>query len=153
MDLILWRHAEAIEGQDPSADHDRALTRRGEKQAERMSVWLDGRLPETSRVLVSPAVRTEQTAMALGRRYRLCPELGPTGSVENLLAVAHWPLSRQATLVIGHQPTLGRVVAGLMGMSASECAVKKGSVWWLRARERDGLLQTVIVTVQVPELL
>lgn len=153
MDLILWRHAEAFEGDDPAADLDRALTRRGEKQAQRIGVWLDARLPETARVLVSPARRTEQTALALGRRYRLCPELSPTGSADDLLALAHWPLSRQATLVIGHQPTLGRVIAGLLGMGAGDCAVKKGAVWWLRAREREGVLQTVVVTVQVPDLL
>ena len=32
-------------------------------------------------------------------------------------------------------------------------AVRKGSVWWLRQRERNGRMQTVIVTVQTPELV
>jgi phosphohistidine phosphatase len=44
-------------------------------------------------------------------------------------------------------------VAQLVGLRASECAVKKGSVWWLRSRLRDDQWQTVIVTVQSPELL
>jgi phosphohistidine phosphatase len=30
--------------------------------------------------------------------------------------------------------------------------VKKGAVWWLHQRERDGVVQTVLLTVQTPEL-
>ena len=56
-------------------------------------------------------------------------------------------------LVIGHQPTLGQTVAQLLGFQESECALKKGALWWLRTREREGELQTVVVTVQSPELL
>ncbi|MCD6667226.1 MAG: histidine phosphatase family protein, partial [Hydrogenophaga sp.] len=33
------------------------------------------------------------------------------------------------------------------------CAIRKGAVWWLRHRQRDGQSQTVILTVQTPELL
>ncbi|WP_312302929.1 histidine phosphatase family protein, partial [Pulveribacter sp.] len=64
MDLILWRHAEAIEARDGEDDLQRALTPRGEKQAARMAAWLDRQLPEGLRVLASPARRTEQTARA-----------------------------------------------------------------------------------------
>lgn len=41
---------------------------------------------------------------------------------------------------------------GLPG-DAADCAVKKGALWWLRHRERAGLVQTVVVTVQIPELI
>ena len=41
MDLILWRHAEAVEAQHPDEDMTRALTVRGDKQAMRMAAWLD----------------------------------------------------------------------------------------------------------------
>jgi phosphohistidine phosphatase len=30
--------------------------------------------------------------------------------------------------------------------------VRKGGVWWLRTRVRDGQLQTVLLTVACPEL-
>ena len=68
MDLILWRHAEAEPGEP---DHGRRLTSKGRKQAERMAAWLEHRLPETTRILVSPAERTQETALALGRRFRI----------------------------------------------------------------------------------
>ena len=45
------------------------------------------------------------------------------------------------------------LVASLLGLSELECSIRKGSVWWLRQRERHGVLQTVIVTVQTPEFI
>ncbi len=81
MDLILWRHAEAQEPADGTNDMDRPLTPRGEKQAARMAGRLDRQLPEGTRVWVSPARRTEQTALALARKYKLRPELAPDCTV------------------------------------------------------------------------
>jgi phosphohistidine phosphatase len=157
MDLILWRHAEAEdwpEG-DPegSRDLERSLTSRGEKQAARMAGWLDRQLPEGARIFVSPARRCEQTVLALGRKYKVRSELAPDATPEQLLELVQWPLSRSPILVVGHQPTLGQTIARLLGLQESECPVKKGAVWWLRNRDRDGLSQTVVVTVQSPEVL
>lgn len=153
MDLVLWRHAEAQECLADSDDMARELTPRGEKQAARMAGWLDRQLPQGTRILVSPSRRTEQTALALGRKYKIGPELAPDRSVEQLLELVQWPGAKGTVLVIGHQPTLGRVIAQLLGLNADECAVKKGAVWWLRHREREASSQTVVVTVQSPELL
>ena len=157
MDLILWRHAEAEdwpEG-DPqaSSDLDRSLTARGEKQAARMAVWLDRQLPEGTRIVVSPARRCEQTALALGRKFRLRPEIAPGASTAQLLELVQWPSAKLPVLVIGHQPTLGQTIAQLLGLRESDCPVKKGALWWLRKRDRDGQVKTVVVTVQSPEVL
>ena len=157
MDLILWRHAEAEDGLPGEAqtglDLDRSLTQRGEKQALRMAAWLDRQLPEGARILVSPARRCEQTALALGRKYKIRSELAPDATPAQLLELVQWPAHKYPVLVIGHQPTLGQTIAQLMGLKDSDCAVKKGSLWWLRNRDRDGRIQTVIVTVQSPEVL
>lgn len=157
MDLIFWRHAEAEERDENIPDLERALTARGEKQAQRMAQWLDRQLPEGVRMMSSPARRTEQTAIALGRKYKLRAELLPEGTPEDLLSVAQWPHARGAVLVVGHQPMLGRTIAQLLGLQASDCAIRKGAVWWLRhrSRSRDGEQseQTVVVTVQTPEFL
>jgi len=153
MDLVLWRHAEAQEWVESCDDMARSLTSRGEKQAARMASWLDRQLPEGTRILVSPSRRTEQTAIALGRKYKVRPELAPDGSVGQLLELVQWPVAKGCVLVVGHQPTLGQTIAQLIGLNATECAVKKGVVWWLRNREREAHSQTVVVTVQSPEVL
>ena len=160
MDLILWRHAEAHEHpngdlgeQGDALDMARRLTPRGEKQAARMAAWLDRQLPDGTRIWSSPAARTEQTVQALGRKYRLSDTLAPGASAADVLSLVQWPGGRSPVLVVGHQPTLGQLVARLLGLQAADCPVKKGAVWWLRQRERSGVLQTVIVTVQTPELL
>ncbi len=153
MDLIFWRHAEAfdpVEGQD---DMTRVLTPKGEKQAKRMAAWLDRQLPIGVKVLVSPAIRTEQTARALNRKFKLRDELAPQAEPDQVLLAAGWPDAKMPVLIIGHQPTLGRIIAALLGLSEQECAVRKGAVWWLRSRLREGVQQTVIVTVQNPDLM
>lgn len=153
MDLVLWRHAEAQEWVDGCNDMERALTPRGEKQAARMAVWLDRQLPEGTRIFVSPANRCVQTVQALSRKYKVRAELSPQGTAEQLLELVNWPAAKNTVLVVGHQPVLGQVIAQLMGLNASECAVKKGAVWWLRNRDRDAASQTVVLTVQSPEVL
>lgn len=160
MDLILWRHAEAVDHPDlehglpgDTQDLARRLTPRGEKQAARMAAWLDRQLPNGARVLASPAQRSEQTALALGRKCKLRDELLPGAEALALLELVQWPGGKSPVVVVGHQPTLGRVIARLLDLNEEDCTMKKGSLWWLRHRERNGVWQTVIVTVQTPELL
>ena len=157
MDLILWRHAEAEDlpegDEDALRDLQRKLTPRGDKQAARIAEWLDRQLPGSARILVSPARRCEQTALALGRKFKTRSELAPGATPEALLELVQWPLSKSPVLVIGHQPTLGKTLAQLLRLVETDCAIKKGALWWLRTRERDGHMQAVVVTVQSPELL
>jgi len=153
MDLVLWRHAEAQEWGPNCDDLARALTARGEKQAARVAKWLDRQLPEGTRIWVSPARRCEQTAQALGRKYKVRDELAPGASAAQLLELVQWPTAKGTVLVVGHQPVLGQTIAQLLGLTASECTVKKGALWWLRHRQPDAQSQTVVVTVQSPDLL
>ena len=153
MDLIFWRHAEAFDALGGQDDLSRTLTPKGEKQAVRMSQWLDRQLPEGIRVMSSPAVRCEQTVKALGRKVKYKSELLPNASLDDLLITAGWPDSKMSVLIVGHQPVLGQAVAYLLGIPGGDCSVRKGAVWWLRSRVRDGEAQTIVVSVQTPELL
>ena len=150
MDLILWRHAEAEPGEP---DLGRRLTAKGHKQAERMAAWLDSHLPDTTRVLVSPADRAQQTAQALKRKFRTVDDLGPGASVSALLAAAGWPDAREPVLVVGHQPTLGEAAAFLLSGEEAYWSVKKGAVWWLTNRDRGGGAAVVLRAVIGPDLL
>jgi len=110
-------------------------------------------LPEGVRIISSPAVRCEQTVKTLGRKVKYKSELLPIASVDDLLLTAGWPDSKMSVVLVGHQPVLGQAISYLLGISNGECSVRKGAVWWLRCRVRDGVTQTVVVSVQTPELL
>jgi phosphohistidine phosphatase len=160
MDLILWRHAEAVDqaNDDLGVDLARPLTPKGQKQAARMAEWLNHVLPDSTRVLVSPALRCQQTAQALQRKFQTREELGPQSDAAALLRVAGWPGKRVPVLVVGHQPTLGRVAAALMtGLeepgAAPSWSVRKGAVWWLRRRDRESGHEVVLLAVRAADRL
>ena len=153
MDLILWRHAEAHVQREGQSDLERALTPKGERQAQRMAEWLNQRLAHSTRILVSPALRAQQTAKALDRHFKTVQVIAPDASVTALLSVARWPEASEPVLVVGHQPTLGQAAALLLGEVAQTWVIKKGAVWWLRSREREGGSQVLLQAVQSPDCL
>jgi phosphohistidine phosphatase len=150
MDLILWRHAEAEQG---GPDMDRRLTPKGARQAARIAAWLDQRLPDTCRIIVSPARRAQQTALALERKFETKDEIAPDVAPQSVLAAAHWPDGRDTVLVVGHQPTLGRVAALLLAGEDREWSIPKGAIWWLTNRERKRGPPVAVRVVMVPDFV
>jgi phosphohistidine phosphatase len=154
MELLLWRHGEAQIGEP---DLGRQLTAKGEKQAQRVAQWLHAHLPDTARVLVSPAMRAQQTAQALvelsHRKFRTVEQIAPGAGVEDVLAAAGWPNARAPVVVVGHQPVFGLIVSQLLAGTAQHWSVKKGAVWWLSGRDRDAELQTIVRAVVNPDLV
>lgn len=158
MDIILWRHAEAEVRSITGSDIDRALTKRGRKDAQRMAKWLNSHLPSDVVALCSPAQRCQETAAALqdlnGINMQLADFLSVDSRVDRVIKALASFASDQVILLVGHQPTLGMLAARLTGMAESACAVKKGSVWWLRQRPAGTAApQTYLLTVQHPDLL
>jgi phosphohistidine phosphatase len=154
MELILWRHAEAEPGEP---DLGRHLSSKGEKQARRIAGWLHGRLPDSARILVSPATRAQQTAQALAelsrRKFKTLEQIAPGATAEELLAAVGWPESRSPIVAVGHQPTLGLVASRLIAGTERPWAVKKGAVWWLSSNERGELEEAVLRAVINPDLI
>ena len=149
MDLILWRHADA---DDSSPDMARALTEKGQKQAAQMALWLRAHLPKGTRILVSPATRAQQTALALTEEFQTVRELAPGASYASVLAAAGWPDAKGTVLVVGHQPTLGHVAALLLTGEPSEWSVKKGAIYWLTNRARAEQSQVVLKAALSPDM-
>lgn len=150
MDLILWRHAEAEEGSD---DMQRALTRRGQKQASAMATWLRKQLPDDFALLASEALRSQQTAALFAKSYEVMPALNPDASVEQVLAAIDWPRSGKTIVLVGHQPYIGRLAATLMSEQPLLWSVKKGAIWWLSHRERHGIEQIRLKAMMTPSML
>lgn len=152
MDLILWRHAEAED--TASSDLARQLTSRGRKQAQAVAKWLKSRLEPEAVILVSPAARTVQTVEALTDQYRTIGEIAPGADVSDVLAATGWPEGlAQTVVVVGHQPTLGLVASQLVAGQHAEWTIKKGGLWWLATRERNGGGQVVVRAVVSPDLV
>ena len=150
MDLLLWRHAEAEDGED---DLKRRLTERGQKQARTMAAWIRAHQPKDLRIIVSPAVRTQQTAEALKLPFETQRKIGPEACVSELIAASGWPQASGSVLLVGHQPSLGRLAALLLAGHETEWSIKKGALWWLSNRVRRGDTQTVLRAVLPVELL
>ncbi|HEX7155916.1 MAG TPA: phosphohistidine phosphatase SixA [Burkholderiaceae bacterium] len=153
MELLLWRHAEAETGEP---DLGRSLTAKGEKQARRIAEWLQARLPDSARIVVSPATRAQQTAIALTelshRKFKTLPLIAPGAGADEFLEAVGWPNARSPVIAVGHQPTLGLVASKLLSGREQPWAIKKGAVWWLSTRQRGGEDEAVLRAVINPDL-
>ena len=95
-----------------------------------------------------------QTMEAFGDRYRVVKELAPGASAQAVLDAAEWPRGvAETVVVVGHQPTLGRVAASLMTGHEAEWTLKKGGIWWFQQRSRAGDDQVVLRAATSPDLL
>lgn len=160
-DYLFWRHAEAEDMSPSGQDADRALTRRGRKDAAKMAKWLNDYLPANAVVLCSPALRCQQTLAALAEYRKIHAEtvdyLSLNGSVAQTLSALESYSNASAVLLVGHQPNLGYLIARLLQMQSGSCVVKKGALWWLRQRtlsdEATTARQTYLFNVQHPDYL
>ena len=163
--IILWRHAEAVDlihveseisyNNTLTAEQDdflRALTRHGQQQAKKMAHWLTQHLPNETNFQCSPALRAFQTADALKYKININQAFKPGISLQQALGeMARLP-SEGNLLLLGHEPYLGQLAAYLLGISELEIHIKKGAIWWLRRLESaPGRYQ--ILTVQTPSKL
>ena len=154
MDLILWRHADAAPVKNTSEpDIQRRLTGKGRKQAAAMAIWLERHLPDSVRVLASPATRAQETADALGRKVVTLSDLAPGADAAQLLHAAGWPDSRHAVLIIGHQPALGRAASLLLLGEEQDLSMRKAAVWWISNRARDDEFRPSLRVAICPDYL
>jgi len=150
MELILWRHADAEDAAPGKPDAERSLTAKGKKQARRVAAWLGKRLPDDARILVSPAVRAQQTARALTRDFETVSEVGTSAGCRSVLKAAGWPSVAGTVVVVGHQPTLGQAAALALTGKAADWTIRKGAMWWI---EGSGGGEVIVRAVIAPETL
>jgi len=136
MELILWRHAEAEPGSGPGSTTERQgrENRHGE-----WPEWLHSRLPDSARILASPATRAQQTARALAdmsrRKFKTLEQIAPGRPPKSC-----WPRSagpgrarrwwRSVTSL-----TLGLAASRLLAGAERPWSVKKAAVWWLSSSD------------------
>lgn len=161
MNLILWRHAEAIDLGIPvtpgsKRDLERALTGKGQQQAQATAQWLKKNVKRKLRVICSPAVRAVQTAKAYSDKPEIIDDLNPLADASHVLGAINWPQGDDV-LVIGHQPWVGRVASLLLAGEEQDWSVKKSAIWWLshrvRQQEQQEKPQTLLRLVLPPDLI
>ncbi|BBL35677.1 hypothetical protein Nstercoris_01952 [Nitrosomonas stercoris] len=149
MDLILWRHAEA---EDLLPDAARALTAKGQKQAQKVAQWLKPRLPQDVRIIVSPAKRTQQTALALTTHFEISEQVGTGTTPYKVLNSIAWPEAEETVLIVGHQPTLGKIASLLLTGNDGGVSVRKGSIWWFSHKQKNDQENITLRAVMTPEI-
>lgn len=158
MNLILWRHAIAEEGFN-KPDLERKLTPKGHKQAQIMANWLEKHAPSDLRVISSPAKRTIQTVSAFTKNFEIIDSIAPEANPDEILKASDFPNAGGSILVVGHQPTLGALVANLLTATNNKTtffeswSVKKGSIWWIVNRSREEQSENILKAVISPEHL
>lgn len=110
-------------------------------------------IAEKTKILVSPAVRTQQTAHALALPFEIEPKIAVGADVADLISAADWPSQSGTVLLVGHQPSLGRLAALLLSGVEADWSVKKGGIWWFARRNREGRDQTLLRAVVNPGLI
>jgi phosphohistidine phosphatase len=106
--LVLVRHGKAADG---DVDVDRTLTDRGRSDSAAVGRWLTEQAIRPDRVVVSPAVRAQQTWSSMAAELGVTVDAVIDGhiydnDVDRLLHLVHDTPDRVTTLVlIGHNPS------------------------------------------------
>lgn len=142
-ELILLRHAEAMQLAVDGSDRERPLSLRGEEEARAAGAWLREQHFAPDMVLCSPARRAQMTAeRALDAPSTDTPRFLPgiydatPGDLLSLLE-SHAGQARQA-LLVGHNPGLEQLLALLIsGRSGEARGMPPGSIAWVELRDGE----------------
>lgn len=162
IDLVIVRHAQAVDGSYVTADSERRLTPRGERDAAgvgRMRKLLN--LPQPDLVFTSGYDRAEQTLERVleGQVVDVIRDhsFSPEGSVE-----AGWKLIAQAVVgrfsqglgcvwIVGHNPNIERMMSLLSpSVGAAVTPFRKASLAWLRVSFELGQKPSAQLLAYVP---
>ncbi|MDQ3250075.1 MAG: histidine phosphatase family protein [Chloroflexota bacterium] len=162
--LTIIRHAKAEPPDDYANDFDRPLTLRGGKDAKHIGKVLARLAPPVDWLISSPALRTRETAeqlvIKLGYKETIVwSEAVYLAEAETLLTVlSEAPQDKEHVVLIGHNPGMEGVVAGLCTGAAAHLNLAMPTAalahlhleifWWNQIRWGCGQLQ-VLVTPKV----
>ena len=112
MRLILVRHAKSDWGDPSLNDHDRPLNKRGRRQAPLLGTMIRDLIGESTRAIVSTAVRAQQTWNALGLAD-LVADVHDEADLymtlpSTVVEIAHLTRSQggvNTLILVGHNPT------------------------------------------------
>ncbi len=120
MQLFIMRHAQASMNAD--SDFDRVITAHGKQEIVDMAKWLNNTGIKISKLLVSPFVRTQQTANTLTAYLKdpisiiTTDLLTPSGNAQNThdyIDAFYSGHNDESLLIISHMPLVSYLVSEL----------------------------------------
>jgi len=143
--LIIMRHAKSSWKDASLSDHERPLNKRGKRDAPRVARELRTRGWAPALVLSSDSKRTGLTfkkmlpALEQSPEVRWLPEFYHGGAHDLMQAMAELPETRDAVLVLGHNPGWENAVRALTGknerMTTANAALLKADGKWMELAE------------------
>lgn len=126
--LVLVRHSKA--SRDAASDRERPLTERGVRMAQDIGRQLDARLGTVDLMLVSPAIRAQQTADAMAvslhvAERRIREEIYTSGPGGWLTVLQDLPEEVGSAVVVGHEPTVSSLAYALHAPSVWQGATQE----------------------------
>lgn len=132
MRLLIIRHATAVpRGSPDMPDEERPLTRRGERRFRRAAEGLARLMKRPDTLLSSPLPRARSTAEIAAEAWGKVeveeePALAGGSYDEVVTALGRFP-AESTVAIVGHEPDLSALLAGLLGASRGErLTFKKG---------------------------
>ncbi len=110
--LLLFRHAKAERGVAGAPDRDRTLIERGRKDAARIGAYMATHHLVPDRVLLSPAVRCQETWKYAAKEMKPAPAAMSAEKLYDatphaiLAVIKDAPVAAHTLLVCGHNPGL-----------------------------------------------
>ena len=135
--IYIIRHGQAQGSSATGRDRDRKLTEKGHQQSRAIGVYLAGCRPMPRRVITSPLVRAQETAIAACEPMALAMQtddrLGSDQGLSEMLAVLEDHREEDAIAIVGHMPTLGQLCTSLTeGATGSTSSLRTGEVAVIR---------------------
>lgn len=137
-ELILLRHAEAMQTAPDGSDRERPLSMRGEQEARAAGTWLRAQNASPDAVLCSPVRRAQMTAErtldALNAHTppRFLPAIYGATPGELLTLLENHASSARQVMLVGHNPGLEQLLALLIsGRSGEARGMPPGSLAWI----------------------
>jgi phosphohistidine phosphatase len=155
--LVLLRHAEADAAESGLADIDRPLSMRGRTEALDAAECIAAAELRIDAMLVSPALRTRETAIIVAAKLDLTEDLRfesalYLGAPDELLpTVRRCGSDTQTVLMVGHNPGLSALAQQFMGGSqrialrpAGLCRIQFEHTSWKQVRPEVAVACTIL---------
>ncbi|HZL57222.1 MAG TPA: phosphohistidine phosphatase SixA [Bryobacteraceae bacterium] len=158
MELYLFRHGIAEDGEPGSPDSSRELTDEGRRKAADVMKLARKTGVRPSLILTSPYIRARQTARIAAEELEFdgqvmpLDSLVPHSSPENVWTDIRDYADHDALLLAGHEPLLSRLVAHLLNAPSLRVEMKKAALVRIDIETMRGQPHGILRWMIVPKM-